>query len=189
MYFALRGFNFGLKSAPVHLATLMKPLVHFARVLLAVACGDFYDDVVTVDLQGGKMSAQRALAFLFQLCGFPFAPKKHERLRYTNAFLGVVSDFTKVCCGYVLLRVKEKRRRRLIDELGQVLASGKLSPAHAARLRGKLYFTTTTAFGGVGRAVEKWRACKPSSTGGALPLLVLLPRGGATGPLSEVQRF
>ena len=39
-----------------------------------------------------------------------------------------------------------------MEELGKVLASGKLSPAHAARLRGKLYFTTTTSFQGVGRA-------------------------------------
>ena len=49
-YFALRGFNFGLKSAPVHLATLMRPLVDFARKLLLVACDQFYDDViVTLD--------------------------------------------------------------------------------------------------------------------------------------------
>jgi hypothetical protein len=152
MYFALRGFNFGLKSAPVHLATLMRPLVHVARVVLGVACADFYDDVVTVDLLCGKMSAQRALSFLFQLCGFPFAPKKHERLRGANAFLGVVTDFAKIACGYVILRVKQKRRLKLILELSEVLKSGKLSPAHAARLRGKLYFTTTTAFNGVGRA-------------------------------------
>ena len=151
-YFALRGFNFGLKSAPVHLATLMRPLVHIARVVLGVACADFYDDVATVDLRCGKMSAQRALAFLFQLCGFPFAPKKHERLRGANAFLGVISDFAAIASGYVILRVKRKRRLKLIAELGEVLESGKLSPAHAARLRGKLYFTTTTAFNGVGRA-------------------------------------
>ena len=30
-------------------------------------------------------------------------------------------------------------------------SSGKLSPAHAARLRGKLYFTTCSAYFGVGR--------------------------------------
>ena len=151
-YFALRGFNFGLKSAPLHLASLMKPLVHAARVLLTVACADFYDDVVTVDVLSGRVSSQRTLGLFFQLCGYPFAPKKHERLRFSNAFLGVVTDFTTVALGYAIMRVKEKRRRRLIDELRQVLASQKLSPAHAARLRGKLYFTTTSAFGGVGRA-------------------------------------
>ena len=54
--------------------------------------------------------------------------------------------------GYVLLRVKEKRRLKLLAELQAVLDCKKLSPAHAARLRGKLYFTKTTSFYGIGRA-------------------------------------
>ena len=150
-YFVLRGFNFGLKCAPLHLATLMNPLVDFARKIGLVPCGKFYDDVVTVDLACGGSSAQGTLAFLFALLGFPFAPGKHERLRSSNAFLGVVTDFSHAVAGYVLLRVKEKRRRRLLAELRDVRGSGKLSPAHAARLRGKLYFTTCTAYFGVGR--------------------------------------
>ena len=83
---------------------------------------------------------------------YPFSPKKHERLRCDNSFLGVVTSFAFISSGYVVLRVKESRRRKLLLELGEVYKSGKLSPAHAARLRGKLYFTTTTAFYGVGRA-------------------------------------
>ena len=49
------------------------------------------------------------------------------------------------------MRVKEKRRRKLLAELREVLRKGQLSPAHASRLRGKLYFTTCSAFFGVGR--------------------------------------
>ena len=151
-YFALRGFNFGLKSAPVHLATLMTPLVDAARKLLAVPCGSFYDDVLTVDLRSNGASAQTAINFFFQFCGYAFAPGKHERLRTKNDFLGVTTSYAFVHLGYVLLQVKEKRRLKLLVELQEVLDSGKLSPAHAARLRGKLYFTTTTSFYGVGRA-------------------------------------
>ena len=150
-YFALRGFNFGLKSAPLHLATLMRPMMEFARKFLLVVCDQFYDDVVVVDPCFGKSSAQRSLDYLFRLLGFPFAPRKHERLRGANAFLGVVTDLSNMAAGYVLLRVKEKRRRKLLQELRDVLDRGKLSPGHAARLRGKLYFTTTSAFYGVGR--------------------------------------
>ena len=69
-YFAFRGFNFGLKSAPVHLASLMTPLVDAARKLLAVPCGSFYDDVLTVDLFAGGTSAQDSLNFFFSLCGY-----------------------------------------------------------------------------------------------------------------------
>jgi len=150
-YFALRGFNFGLKSAPAHLATLMRPFMDFARKVLLVACDQFYDDVVVVDPEFGRVSAQRSLDFMFRLLGFPFAPRKHERLRSANAFLGVVSDFATAAAGFVILRVKEKRRRKLIVELREILASGKLSPGHAARIRGKLYFTTASAFFGIGR--------------------------------------
>ena len=151
-YFALRGFNFGLKCAPVHLATVLSPMVEFALKLTLVPCGRFYDDVVTVDMRVGGDSAQRSLEFLFRKIGYPFAQKKHEKLRVENPFLGICTSFANVAGGYVLLKVKEKRRRKLVAELRQVLADQKLSPAHAARLRGKLYFTTTSAFHGVGRA-------------------------------------
>jgi hypothetical protein len=121
------------------------------QVAFSALCARFYDDVCTVDLATGKCSAQQSLNFLFSFLGFPFAPRKHERLRGANAFLGVVTDFASVSLGYVFLKLKESRRRKLISELSDVLASKKLSPAHAARLRGKLYFTTTSAFFGVGR--------------------------------------
>ena len=150
-YFVLRGFNFGLKCAPLHLATLMGPLIDFARKFGLVPCGSFYDDVASVDVDEGLASAQATLTFLFSLLGFPFAPAKHERQRRANPFLGVVTDFAYAASGFVILRVKEKRRRRLLEELKEVRKSGRLTPAHAARLRGKLYFTTCTAYFGVGR--------------------------------------
>ena len=150
-YFVLRGFNFGLKSAPLHLATVLSPLIHFSRVFMLACCGRFYDDVAVVDPKFGGVSAQQTLDFLFARVGFPFAPKKHERIRASNPFLGMVSDFSSLALGWVLIRVKEQRRRRLIAELNEVLRAKKLTPAHAARIRGKLYFTTCSAFYGVGR--------------------------------------
>jgi len=107
-YFVLRGFNFGLKSAPVHLATLMKPLVDFARKLFLVPCGDFYDDVVVVDPKGCGSSAQTSLCSFFRMVGFPFADKKHEKMRTANSFLGVVTNFAYLASGWVLLQVKSR---------------------------------------------------------------------------------
>ena len=150
-YFVLRGFNFGLKSAPLHLGSVLSPLVDFARRFFLIACGRFYDDVVAVDAAKGGASAQLCLSFLFQKIGFPFAPKKHERMRRANPFLGMVTDFSYIALGYVLIRVKEQRRRKLVAEIQEVLRIKRLTPAHAARLRGKLYFTTCSAFYGIGR--------------------------------------
>ena len=151
-YFVLRGFNFGLKSAPLHLGTALNPLVDLVRKLFLVPCGRFYDDVLTVDLRAHCASAQLCLNFFFSLVGFPFSPKKHERCKGANPFLGVVNDFSYLHLGYVLIRIKEKRRRKLRAELRKVLEDGKMTPAHAARLRGKLYFSTCSTFFGVGRA-------------------------------------
>ena len=136
-YFALRGFNFGLKSAPVHLATLMTPLVDAARKLLAIPCGSFYDDVLTVDLSAGGASAQDSLNFFFSLCGYPFAAKKHEKLRSANDFLGVTTSFRFVTLGYVLLKVKEKRRRKLC------LICSRCSIARSFRLRTRRGFAVS----------------------------------------------
>merc|ERR1712185_505085 len=99
----------------------MTPLVDAARKLLLVPCGNFYDDVLTVDIRAGSMSAQLSLNFFFQLCGYPFAPQKHEKLRCDNAFLGGFISFAHLSAGYVLLKVKESRRRKLLIELAAVL--------------------------------------------------------------------
>ena len=69
-YFVLRGFNFGLKSAPLHLGTALNPLVDLVRKLFLVPCGRFYDDVLTVDLRTHCASAQLCLNFFFSLVGF-----------------------------------------------------------------------------------------------------------------------
>ena len=70
-YFILRGFNFGLKSAPLHLGTALNPLVDLVRKLFLVACGRFYDDVLTVDLRAHCASAQLCLNFSLRLLVFP----------------------------------------------------------------------------------------------------------------------
>ena len=72
-------------------------------------------------------------------------------MRYSNAFLGVVND-AAMAVGFMVVRVKEKRRRSIMVQLRLIKESGVLSPAVAASVRGKLQFLTTTAFGGVGRA-------------------------------------
>ena len=86
-----------------------------------------------------------------EVAGIPFAKKKHEKMRSANPFLGIESDFASRS-GFVEMRVKKKRRENLLSDLELVLERGELTGAQAARFRGKLYFTSLTAFGGVGRA-------------------------------------
>ena len=150
-YFAMPGFPFGLKSAVVAFNRVEELLIEVSRVLMLVACGHYYDDAVTVEPRFAGRSGQRAVWMVHKLVGIPFAEKKHEKMRGANPFLGIVSDFA---CrpGFVEMRVKESRRKKLMSDLESVLKSGELTGAQAASLRGKLYFTSLTAFGGVGRA-------------------------------------
>ena len=92
-----------------------------------------------------------ASAFSFHWLAFRFRPRNTSSAG-ANPFLGVVSDFSYLQLGYVVIRIKEKRRRKLRAELRKVIEDGTLTPAHAARLRGKLYFSTCSSFFGVGRA-------------------------------------
>ena len=86
-----------------------------------------------------------------EVAGIQFAKKKHDKMRSANPFLGIESDFA-ARSGFVEMRVKKKRRENLLSDLDLVLERGELTGAQAARFRGKLYFTSLTAFGGVGRA-------------------------------------
>ena len=150
-YFTMPGFPFGLRSAVVAFNLVEEFVIEVARVLLLVACGHYYDDAVTVEPKFAATSGQRAVWFVHEILGLPFADKKHEKMRAANPFLGIVSDFA-ARAGYVVIRVKEARRRKVLALLQRVLDEHVLTGAGAASLRGKLYFTSLTAFGGVGRA-------------------------------------
>ena len=96
-------------------------------------------------------SGQKAIWMVHKVSGIPFAEKKHEKMRGANPFLGIVSDFASRP-GFVEMRVKKSRKEKLLHALDLVLERKELTGAQAASLRGKLYFTSLTAFGGVGRA-------------------------------------
>jgi hypothetical protein len=83
--------------------------------------------------------------------GFPFAVPKHVRAAPANAFLGVVSDLTFAHSqGFSTCSVSERRRDKLLVLMREARTG--LPPMEAAVLVGKLFFTTTWLFGGVGTA-------------------------------------
>ena len=150
-YFLIPGFPFGLKSAVVAFNRVEEFLIEVSRVLMLVVCGHYYDDAVTVEPRFAGRSGQRAIWFVHASVGIPFALKKHECMRSANPFTGIVTDFARTP-GYVEMRVKTSRKRKMLRVMDAILKKGELTGAEAASLRGKLYFTSLTAFGGVGRA-------------------------------------
>ena len=154
VFFEVPGFNFGLKAAVVGFNRFPEFCVEVSRRLFAVACAHFFDDYAVVDPKLGDGTAKEALWCVHEVLDFPLSVPKSVKLKYENAFLGVISDLAPLRWRVpeVRVRVKPGRVSRLKATLAGVLARRILSPADAARLRGKLYFLTTTSFGRVGRA-------------------------------------
>jgi hypothetical protein len=151
-YFTLPGLNFGLASAVLQFNRFPELMVAAARRLLGVACTHFYDDYVVVEPSVSAASGQWALRQLHQLIGFPFAEAKAVDVSERFTFLGVVTDFTTIQDGTILMMVSEERIKGLVDRLEDVLYERQLPPAIAAQICGKLAFTLSWAFGRVGRA-------------------------------------
>ena len=154
VFFETPGFNFGLKSAVVGFNRFPEFCVEVARRLFAVACAHFFDDYTCVDPKCGLGTAKEALWLIHDLFGFPLSTEKSQKLLYENAFLGVICDLADLrrVRPVVRMRVKPKRVDKLRALISGALSSRRLTSADASRLRGKLYFLTTTSFGRVGRA-------------------------------------
>ena len=73
-------------------------------------------------------------------------------MRRQLTFLGVSHDLSHSQEGHVLLSVLPERGASVSATCASILSAGSISPGQAASLRGKLYFSCTTALGKVGRA-------------------------------------
>ena len=64
--------------------------------MLAIVCDHYFDDFDTVALRGQGAAYQDALRRLMAVSGYPFSEKKHVPAGPANAFLGVITDFTRL---------------------------------------------------------------------------------------------
>ena len=154
VYFELPGFNFGLKSAVVGFNRVPELGVEVCRRIFVVACGHFFDDYACIDPRLGDGTAKEALWVVHDAFCFHLSVKKSVKSKYVNPFLGVVTDLSglKRERRVTRLSVKPERATKLRAILVDVLDRMVLTSSQAARLRGKLYFLTTTSYGRVGRA-------------------------------------
>ena len=84
-----------------------------------------------------------------RLLGLPTADRMDRRPAKTVRVSGAVST---VSSGGLTVRAEEKRMGDNLDRIDEVLATGLLKPTLAGKLRGKLGFLASLAFGKVGRS-------------------------------------
>ena len=99
VFFRLRGFNFGQRSAPNQFNRLSFCIARAAARLLRVVCTFYYDDFSVTEptfAPGGQLLL-RGLAALLRIpfAGATLGDGKSEAPGPRNAFLGVIHDFSR----------------------------------------------------------------------------------------------
>ena len=151
-YFVLHGMEFGQLPAVNNFNLVAKVMTRVARLLFAFCGGNYFDDYVVVEPDYAGSTAQECLLFLHHTCGFLLDKKKHEPMEPAFKFVGVMHDLSHAHLGRVSLLILEERAERVSAVCKRVRATKRIFAGQAASLRGKLYFSCTTAFGKVGRA-------------------------------------
>ena len=141
---------FGSCSAPKNWGRLITCIQELAARLFRLHVGAYVDDVFTGEPSTYALSGFSAFKKLAKLLGVPTADRKDQRPAKTIRVLGAVvtvnSDGLTVCAD-------EKRKLNNVERIDGVLASKILTPAAAGKLRGKLGFLASLAFGKVGRSM------------------------------------
>ena len=166
-YYWLPGHNFGHASAVVNFNRYPEFVVVAARALLFAPCNHYYDDFICGDPAAGDQTAREAIDAIVLMAG-PGTPRRpHEAIRSpeidpaktqaaapSNVVLGVVADLSLSDDPRPRARfwVDPERARLVLAEFRAAFARGVLTPHEASRLRGKLFFLLSAAFGMVGRA-------------------------------------
>ena len=151
-YAVLGGLEFGQLAAVNNFNWLAFVMNRSARLLFACCVGNYFDDYVQVEPDYAGATGQRSLLCLHERSGYLLDAGKHAKMASRLTFLGVSHDLSRASDGVVSLCILPERAARVSAVCESVVASGRLYPGQSSRLRGKLYFACTTAFGKVGRA-------------------------------------
>ena len=149
-FFVMIGHSFGLTSAVYNYNRRSRLIDSILSKIFLVLCGFFYDDKFGFEPEDTVGSAAEAAKFLHHVLGIRTDEKKLQ-LTSKPVILGVQYDLEAL-----VIRLTEERKEDLLTEIEAILEAdqgrGKLLPAQASKLRGKLGFGATHFWGKVGRA-------------------------------------
>ena len=145
-FFVMVGHSFGLVSAVYNYNRRSAAINEILVSLFGLVAFSFYDDKYGFEPVETVESAHRVAQAVHFWLGAQFDQKKLQLSR-SPVILGVTYDLSSMT-----LQIKDDRRRDLIEEMDQILASGLLDPGSAGKLKGKLMFGASQLWGKVGRA-------------------------------------
>ena len=139
-FFIIRGFPFGCLSSVLHFNRLPRFIVHLLRRFFGVCVTHFYDDYCVAEPASTAHSAQFCVRRVHEILRFALDSEKHVRAAISSSFLGVITDFSLVKKGIVIVRIQEERRAKIVGLLEDIIVAKKLTPSHASSVRGKAIF-------------------------------------------------
>ena len=153
-FWTMHGHNFGLVTAVLSFNTFSQLAACFGRRYFGLPVAAYFDDYDICEPLSTGRSPKRALNFIHELMGVPLSiGDKDVSTRPSNAFLGVITDLSRIVEGIIVMRSKPSRVAKLVLAMQQACDEGFLSYGECGRMAGKLEYTVTSASSGrVGRA-------------------------------------
>ena len=150
MMASLRTQPFGSIRSPANWARLTSFVQFVLRKVFMVWLGVFVDDCYCVEPQSTITTALWVTRELCSLLGLELAPDKEQPPTQALTLLGASIQLGDRC---VTASLAEKRKTDYTALLKNILRRNSLSPAAAAKIRGKLGFAQSLMFGKYGRAL------------------------------------
>ena len=164
MFYRLPAHSFGLVASVVNFNRLPEFICFVANVYMLVAVAHYVDDYVNCDVASAGQSSQDALQLIHVLLGFSLEMDKRQYNAPSNVVLGVLVNIALAHLPYRAARRGEpaqgvataqptaERIEKILSALRAAASRGKLTPAEAGKLFGKLGFTLLPVMWKVGRA-------------------------------------
>ena len=144
---------FGSGNAPLNFTRYPDFCCRALGVLLAIACIHCVDDMLVVEILKTIMSAYSSWREFAVLCGWDVPDAKSPPPSQVFRALGAMIDLSAFPWGPLRFCPADDRVKSLCMQLEEIRSTGKLSPALAGKLYGKLMFLSSQYFGRLGRAL------------------------------------
>ena len=149
---SLRTQPFGSRRPPTNWPRVALFLKWLRMALFGTAISDYTDDVFIAEPDGGINSSFHVFGKCGPCSGSSSRNPNNNYRRKPPSLLG--AEIT-IALRWITARLPDRKRKEITNVLKQCVHNGHLTPAQAAKLRGRLGFCQSLMFGRIGRALLK----------------------------------
>ena len=148
----MHGCPFGLGSVVLQFNRYPALLVASARRILGLAVAAYFDDNICIEPHSTSVSARDAIMELMNMLGTPPRAAKTVDMNTHQVFLGAaITHLTQDGDSQLVIAPREATRAQVLSDLGLAVQDRSLTPAAAAKLRGRCGWLASNSFGRLGR--------------------------------------